>query len=361
MNDTTTRRDLLIAGLVATAAGVASAPAGTPARFRVAVAGDYENLALKHAPWNSLGDDAEVVSFNKPFRSSQEAIRALRDFDAVALMRERVPMPREVLEHLPRLKLIVFSGLMDETLDHAAAKERNIIVCKSMPAQPGPRVQGGGGAPSELALTLMLACARQIPAADALIRSGGWAFQPGIPLRGKVLGIVGYGGIGKPVARYGQALGMSVVGFSRSLTDEVARAEGVSRADLETLLRTSDVISIHLPLTSATTGMIGAREIGWMKPGVILVNTARAPIVDEQPVIEALRTRKIAMAGFDVFWKEPLPANHPLLKLPNVVMTPHVGYVTEDAMAARYKDMVEVLAAYRQGTVKGRYTPPAEL
>ncbi len=360
MSDTTTRRDILLAGLAVTAAGVTSAQAQTPARFRIAVTGDYENVALKSAPWNTLGDGVEVVSFTKPFRSLQETVTALRDFDALAMMRERTPMPREALEKLPRLKLIVFSGLMNETLDHPAAAARNIIVCRSLGMggnDARPATQGGGGSPSEQALALMLACAKHIPAADALIRQGGWALEPNIPLRGKVLGIVGYGSIGKPVARYGQALGMPVLGFSRSLTDEVARAEGVTRADLETLLRTADVISIHLPLTAATKGIIGAREIGWMKPGVIFINAARAHIVDEQPMLEALRTGKIAMAGLDVFWEEPLPPNHPLLKLPNVVMTPHVGYVSEAAMASRYKAMVEVLAAYRQGTVKDRYTP----
>jgi phosphoglycerate dehydrogenase-like enzyme len=154
---------------------------------------------------------------------------------------------------------------------------------------------------------------------------------------------------------------MNVLGFSRSLTDEAARADGVTRADLETLLRTSDVISIHLPLTAQTKGMIGAREIGWMKSGAILINTARAAIVDEAPMIEALRTRKIAMAGFDVFSAEPLPRNHPLLQLPNVVMTPHIGYISEDAIASRYKAMLDVVLGYRQGTltIKDRYTPSA--
>lgn len=331
-----------------------------PARFRVAVAGDYENLASQLGQWDALGSDTEVITFNKPFASPRQTIRALRGFDAVALMRERTAMPREVLENLPQLKVIVFSGLMNETLDHAAAAQRNIVVCRSIGFQRDrteARPSDGGGSPSEQTLALMLACARHIPAADALIRQGEWAFQPNVPLRGKFLGIVGYGSVGKPVARYGQALGMRVLAFSRSLTDEAARAEGVTRLDLEALLRTADVVSLHLPLTPQTTRIIGAREIGWMKPGVILVNTARAQLVDEQPLLEALRTRKIAMAGLDVFWQEPLPRNHALLRLPNVVMTPHVGYVTETAMLARYKAMAEVLAAYRQGAVQDRYTP----
>ena len=301
-----------------------------------------------------------MVAFTRPFISARETIEALRDFDALALMRERVPMPREVLMHLPRLKFIVFSGLMNETLDHEAAAERGIIVARSVGFrrnQSESEPIAGGGSPSEQALALILACARHIPAADALVRRGGWAFQPNIPLRGKTLGIIGYGNVGRPVARYGQALGMKVLAFSRSLTDEIARADGITRTDLEGLLRNSDVISIHLPLTAATRGLIGAREIGWMKHGVILVNTARAHIVDEAAVLEALRTRKIGMGGFDVFWEEPVPPDHPLLRLPNVVLTPHVGYVTEEAMVARYRAMAEVLAAYRQGRLEERYTP----
>jgi phosphoglycerate dehydrogenase-like enzyme len=362
MSDTTTRLDVLLAGLAVTAAGVSSAQA--PSRFRVALTGDYEHMALKAAAWNTLGEDAEVVSFNQPFRSSLDTVRALRNFDAVALMRERVPMPREVIEQLPRLKLIVFSGLMNATLDHKAAAERNIIVCRALGMGGNESASGGGrsgGGPAELSLALMLACAWHIPQSDALLRRGGWIMQPDIPLKiplaGRTLGIVGYGGIGARVGRYGQALGMRVLGFSRSLTEEASRADGVTKADLETLLRTSDVISIHLPLTAATRGMIGPREIGWMKHGVILINTARGPIIDEPAMIEAVRTGKIAMGGFDVYNEEPLPSNHPLLKLPNVVMTPHIGYVSEAAIVNRYKALLEVLVAYRQGKIIGCYTP----
>ena len=370
MSDTTTRRDVLIAGLAVTATAVSSAQAQAPTRFRVALAGDYDHVALKAAAWDTLGSDADVVSFNQPFRSTRETVRALRDFDAIVLMRERVPMPREVLEQLPRLKLIVFSGIMNATLDHKAAADRNIIVCRAMGMGGGEEESSGssgggsgGGGPSELSLALMLACAWHIPQADALIRQGGWIMQPNIPLRiplsGRTLGIVGYGGIGARTGRYGQGLGMKVLGFSRSLTEEAARADGVTKADLETLLRTSDVISVHLPLTAQTRGMIGAKEIAMMKPGVILINTARGPIIDEKAMIEALQARKIAMGGFDVFDEEPLPANHPLLKLPNVVMTPHIGYVSESGMVNRYKALLEVLVAYRKGEIKGRYTPAA--
>jgi phosphoglycerate dehydrogenase-like enzyme len=336
-------------------AASAAAGASLHGKFRLAVTGDFERLAMDVAPWGELGEDAEIVAFTKPFVSPQETVEALRDFDAITLMRERIPLTREILEQLPRLKFIVFSGKSNETLDVAAAAERNIIVCSSSPDLDVPAGVAGGKSPSELTIALLMGCTWQTGAATTLIREGGWAFHPGIPLRGKTLGIIGYGDIGKPVAKVGLALGMRVMAFSRSLTDEAARDNNVIRADLDELLKNSDVISIHLRLTPATTGLIGAREIATMKDGVIFINTARAQIVDEQPFIEALRTRKIAMAGLDVFWEEPLPIDHPLMNLPNVVMTPHIGYATEVAMTIRYRDMLEMLVEFRQGNIIGRY------
>lgn len=359
MADTTTRRDVLIAGLAVTAAGVARGQTNAQGRFRVALAGDFENVARQIAPWDSLGNDVDVVSFGQTFESSQATVDALRDFDAVVLMRERVPMPREVIENLPRLKLIVFSGLMNATLDHVAAAEHDVVVCNAMG-------MGGGessGGPAELTMALMLACAWHIPRADALMRQGRWIMQPEvpfkIPLGGRTLGIVGYGSIGTRVGELAKAFGMKVTGFSRSLTEEIAREQGVTRADLDTTMSTADVVSIHLPLTNATRGMVGARELGLMKPGAMLVNTARAPIVEEAPFIEALRTGRIAMAGMDVFYEEPLPQDHPLVGLPNVVMTPHIGWVSESGMRGRYNALLEVVAAFRRGEVINRYTPGA--
>jgi D-3-phosphoglycerate dehydrogenase len=347
------------AGTTGKAAGItadaADAQARSPDRFRVAVTGDFERLAMKVAPWNTLGEDAEVVDFVTPFGSARETVEALRDFDAITLMHERIPLTRAVLEQLPRLKLIVFSGNRNETLDDHAAAARHVIVCKSSPNFDVPPDAPGGESPCELAIALLMACTWHTGAATTLIRQGGWAFRPGVPLRGKTLGIVGYGGIGRPVARVGAALGMQVLAFSRGLTDAAARAENVTRADLNSLLKGSDVISIHLPLNASTRGMIGAQQIAQMKHGVILINTARAPIIDEQPFLEALRTRKISMAGLDVYWEEPLTAGHPLKTLPNVVMTPHIGYATEETMTVRYRALLATLVAYRQGKVIGRY------
>jgi phosphoglycerate dehydrogenase-like enzyme len=331
----------------------------SPEKFHVAVTGDFENLAMSVAPWHTLGGDTKVVAFTQPFYSAEQTVQALRDFDAVTLMHERVPLTREILEQLPRLKFIVFSGSKNATLDDRAATARGITVCRSNPSFDVPGGGPGRNAPSELAIALLLACTWQTGAATALIREGGWAFRPGILLRGKTLGIIGYGRIGRPVARVGLALGMHVLAFNRSLTAEAARAENVTSADLSTLLKNSDVISIHLPLNDATRGMIGEREIAQMKDNVILINTARAAIVAEQPFLEALQRRKIALAGLDVFWEEPLRANHPLKQLPNVVMTPHIGYATEETMIVRYRALLEVLAAYRVGSIVGPYSSKA--
>ncbi|HVY80484.1 MAG TPA: D-2-hydroxyacid dehydrogenase family protein [Steroidobacteraceae bacterium] len=357
---TPTRREVLMAGIgiaaSVAAGGAAAAPAKSPGKFRVAITGDFERLAMKAAPWNTLGEDAEVVTFTKPLGSVRDTVKALRDFDAVTLMHERVPLTREMLEQLPRLKLIVFSGNRNETLDDKAAADRNIIVCKSSPDFDVPADAPGGESPSELTIALLMACAWHTGAATTLIRQGGWAFRAGTALREKTLGILGYGGVGRPVARVAVALGMRVLVLDRKLTDETARAANVTRADLDTLLKNSDVVSIHLPLTAATRGMIGAQQIAQMKDGVILINTARAPIIDEQPFLDALRSRKIGMAGLDVYWEEPLPPHHPLRTLPNVVMTPHIGYVTEETMAVRYRGLLDTLLAYRKGNIIGRYT-----
>lgn len=353
----TTRRELLV-GVAATAVAASELAAAQTKRFRIAALGDYEGLASK-APWDTLGSDVEVVFFNKPFESPQATAKALQGFDAIVLMRERTPLPRAVIERVPQLKLIVFTGPSNQTLDYTAAVEHNITVCFANGG--GGRGQAssstGGDPPAELALALILACARNVPAADALVRRGGWAFQPGIPLRGKVLGIAGYGNLGTQVARFGLALGMQVLGWSRSLTEASAQADGITKADLDTLMRTSDVVSIHLPLTPATRGIIGAKEIGSMKPGALLINTARAAIVDQAAMIDALRTRQIAMAGLDVFDEEPLPKRHPLLQLSNVVLTPHIGYSIGPNLVNMYSSTIEVVAAFRQGIIENRYTP----
>lgn len=352
----TTRREMLATGAALAASGLPAI--ASPERFRIAVLGDYEGLAAQ-APWGRLGDDTEVAFFGRPFESERAAASSLREFDALVLMRERTPLSRATLERLPRLRLIVFTGPNNMTLDYAAAVEQHIAVCTTSSEgtrRPAPPAVGGD-APAEMALALMMACARRIPAADALVRRGGWAFEPGMVLRGKTLGIAGYGNLGRPVGRYGLALGMTVMAWSRSLTDEMAQADGVSKTDLATLLRTSDVVSIHLPLTSSTRGVIGAKELALMKRSAMLINTARAAIVDQAAMIAALRSRRIAIAGLDVFDQEPLPKGHPLLQMSNVVLTPHLGYSIGSALVNMYAQTIDVLLSFRNGVVMNPYLP----
>jgi D-3-phosphoglycerate dehydrogenase len=323
--------------------------------FRVAVTGDFEHLASHAAHWDDLGKDVQVAWFNAPFASADETVAALRDFDAITLMRERLPLPRAVLEQLPRLKLIVFSGNTNHLLDVDTASAAGIVVCNSNPDLDFPRGASGGQSPAELAMALMLECAWHTGEATRLIRQGGWAFRPGTPLRGKTLGIIGYGNLGAQVSRMGQAFGMEVIASSRSLTNARARADNVERTDFNELLTRADIISVHLRLDGTTRGLIGAKQIDRMKDGVIVINTARAQIISEEPFLEALHSGKIAMAGLDVFWEEPLARNHPLMTMPNVVMTPHIGYATRDALTARYRGMFEILREYCRGNITNVY------
>jgi phosphoglycerate dehydrogenase-like enzyme len=321
-------------------------------QFRVAIMGDYEDVATRFADWSKLGSDVEVVAFNRRFETQDELTAVLADFDVITLMRERTPLPREVIAHLSRPKLIVFTGKRNSALDYGAAKERQIIVCNT-PSQMS-HLGSQSSSPAELTIALMLACAWRIPQADARVRRGEWASPAVAALRGRALGIVGYGRIGKVVALCGRALGMKILAFSRSLVSEVAASDGVVQCDLDPLLHNADVVSLHLPLTPETSGVIGRQQFDAMKPGVIFVNTARAGLVEGTALIDSLRNGHIAMAGLDVFDAEPLPFGHPLLTLPNVLMTPHIGYATIDNLKEMWSRVVETVAAYRKGIVINR-------
>ena len=346
------RRELLAGGAALTLFGSSLAKGQAGAKFRIAIPADFERLAQK-AEWQKLGEDVEIVYFDRAFESEQATVEALKEFDALVLMRERTPLPGRVLAQLPRLKLIAFTGAFNHTLDHQAAQARGIVVCNGSFSFPPAQ---GRGTVAELAVALMLACAYRVPQATVAIRQGEWGLVSR-PLGGKTLGIAGYGRIGRQVGILGLALGMKILGFGRSLTDEQAREDGVASVDLDRLMRESDVVSVHLPLTEETRGMIGAGRIEAMKPGAYLINTARAHVVDEQSLIEALRSGRIGMGGFDVFYEEPLPAGHPFVSMSNVVMTPHMGYVTEEALLGMYNAQVDVIDSFRRGVVIHRYVP----
>ena len=311
-----------------------------PAVIRVAILDDYPGVALRMAGWQGLPADAEVVVFREHLADLDGVAARLRDFDVVMAMRERTPFPRALLTRLPRLRLLVTTGMRNAAIDLGAATERGILVC------------GTAGLPyptAELAWGLILSLARHIPAEDRATREGRWQETLGRGLNGKTLGVLGLGTLGSRVARVGQAFEMTVLAWSQNLTREHASEVGATLVDRDELLARADVVSIHLVLSERTRGLIGTRELGLMKPSAYLVNTSRGPIVDETALVHAVRNGTIAGAGLDVFDEEPLPPDHPLRHLPNTVITPHLGYVTEETYRLFYAQAVEDIVAFLAG------------
>lgn len=310
--------------------------------IEIAVLDDYQRVALSMADWSRLGPDCAVSVFDRTLATVDEAAEALAGFDVICLLRERMPVPEALIARLPKLKLIVVTGAHNRTLDLATAEARGITVTHT---------RGGDSryATTELALGLMIACARHLAFEDRGMRQGLWQRTVGMTLHGRTLGLLGLGRMGTRMAELGRALGMRVLAWSPNLTPERAGAGGAAYADKAVLLREADVVSIHLVLGERTRGLIGAAELALMKPSAVLVNTSRGPIVDEAALIAALRDRRIAGAGLDVYDIEPLPPDHPLRTLDNVVLSPHLGFVTEGTYRAFYEDTVECIAAWRAG------------
>jgi phosphoglycerate dehydrogenase-like enzyme len=306
-----------------------------------AILDDYQNVALKLADWSAVTPDLDVKVFTAPFADQQRVIEALRDAEIVCLMRERTPFPRAVIEALPKLKLIVTTGMRNAAIDVAAAQGRGVAVCGTGTAHHPT---------AELAFGLMLDLARKISFEDAQLKKRvPWQTTIGVDLIGKTLGLLGLGKLGARVARYAQAFEMQVIAWSQNLTEARCREVGVGYADKEQLLRQSDFVSIHVVLSPRTRGLIGAAELALMKPSAFLINTSRGPIVEEKALIDALRNGRIAGAGLDVYDIEPLPLDHPLRALPNTVLTPHLGYVTEDNYRLLYRETVEAIRAWLDG------------
>jgi phosphoglycerate dehydrogenase-like enzyme len=280
------------------------------------------------------------VVFRKPFASPDELVRALADFEIVSAMRERTPFPRSVLERLPRLKLLVTTGTWNAAIDVKAALERDVVVCGTPSSHH---------AAMELAFALLICAARQIHVEHQSVREGGWQVGVGGDLNGRTLGVLGLGRIGGEIARHGRAFGMNVIAWSQNLTEERARECGGRRVDKAELFSQSDYITIHLKLSERTHGLVGASELARMKPTAYLVNTSRGPIVDEAALVAALRQGTIAGAGLDVYDEEPLPLDHPLRNLPNTVITPHLGYVTEEGYRIFYGQALEDVKAWLAG------------
>ncbi len=308
----------------------------------IAILDDYQRIALDSADWSALRTRATLQCFHDPWHDEDALADALQPFDIVVLMRERTPFPASLIERLPRLRLIALTGTRTSTLDLAACTRRGVLVTHTT-ANPST-------ATAELAFGLILACARGLPQAFGNMAAGRWqdGSPLGMPLAGRRLGVLGLGLLGREVARIGLALRMDVVAWSQNLTPEAAQAQGVRRLDKDALFATSDVVSMHLALSARTRGVVGHAELHAMQPGAIFVNTARAGLVDQQALLQVLQTRRI-MAGLDVYDVEPLPADHPLRSLPNVVLTPHLGYVVRDVFEHYYRDIVEDIGAYLDG------------
>ena len=307
---------------------------------RCAIIDDYQGCALEMADWSALAPDVEVEIFRDHVADEDALARRLAGFEIVCAMRERTPFPRSLLERLPRLELLLTSGMRNLSIDGAAAREHGVTVCGT-PSLGYPT--------AELTWGLILALARSIPAEDRATREGGWQRTLGVGLEGKTLGVIGLGRLGSRVARVGLAFGMEAIAWSENLTEERCREVGVALADRETLLRSSDVVTIHLLLSGRTRGLIGAAELALLKPGAFLVNTSRGPIVDEAALIGALESGAIAGAGLDVFDIEPLPSDHAFRRLDNTVITPHLGYVSVENYRAFYGGMVEDIRAWLAG------------
>ena len=309
--------------------------------LRIAILDDYQDVALSLADWGLLGDDCEIVRFERNLASEDEAAAALAGFDVLCLMRERMPLSAALIERLPALKLVVVTGARVRTIDMEAAVARGITVCHTHAGE-------SAHATPEIAWGLILSLARSIPEEDARIRAGGWQSTVGTVLGGKTLGLVGLGKLGGRMVPIAKAFGMEVIAWSQNLTGERAAEAGARRVDKQTLFREADVVSLHFILGERSRHTVSAAELALMKQGAWLINTARGPLVDEAALIEALRQGRIK-AGLDVFEIEPLPADHPLRTMPNTVLTPHLGYVTQGAYSAFYRDAVDNIRAWREG------------
>jgi D-3-phosphoglycerate dehydrogenase len=310
-------------------------------RLRCAILDDYMNLTLQMADWSKISDRVDVTVFNEPFASTEAAAGALGDFEIICAMRERTPFPRALFAALPKLKLLITSGMRNAAIDMEAAKEHQVVLCGT---------QWGRDPTAALTMGMILELTRNIGRENARMHAGE-ALQKfiGLEIEGRTLGVVGLGKLGAKVSGLAKAFGMDVIAWSPNLTPERCKEVGVGYATKEELFSTADIVTVHMVLSQRSRGLVGAADLARMKPTSFLVNSARGPIVDEAALLETLKARKIAGAAIDVFSVEPLPPDHPFRKLDNIVLTPHLGYVTEESFRAHYSQMVEGIIAWLGG------------
>ncbi|HEV3373619.1 MAG TPA: D-2-hydroxyacid dehydrogenase family protein [Xanthobacteraceae bacterium] len=312
------------------------------AKHRCAILDDYQSVALKMADWSKVMPDLDIQVFSEPMGTPEDVARALKGFAIVCAMRERTPFPRQLIEALPDLRLLITTGMVNRAIDLDAAKARNVMVCGT---------PSFGNPTTGIAWGLILELTRRIGYENARLKSGAlWQSVVGADVEGLTLGVIGLGKLALRVSEVGRAFRMKVVAWSQNITPERAQAAGVDyAASKEDLLRQADIVSIHIPLTPKSRGLIGANELALMKPTALLVNTSRGPIVDEAALLAALRDQKIAGAGLDVYDVEPLPLAHPLRKLDNVVLTPHLGYASQQNYRAYFAGVVDDIHGFLDG------------
>ncbi len=308
---------------------------------RCAILDDYQNVVLKVADWSPVKGDVDIKVFNQHLGGADSVVAALKDFEIVVAMRERTGFPKAVVDALPKLKLLITTGMRNASIDTEAAKARGVTVCGT----------GSFGSPtSGIAIGLMLELTRHIGYENARMHAGAaWQSTIGPDLEGMTLGILGLGKLGSRTAAIGKAFGMKVIAWSQNLTAEKCAAAGVGYVSKDDLFRQSDFVCIHVVLSARSRGLVGAHEFSLMKPSAFLINTSRGPIVDEAAMLSALRGKKIGGAGLDVFDVEPLPPDHPLRKMDNVVLTPHLGYVSEQNYRAYFVDVVGDIRGFLDG------------
>src|SRR4249919_4135656 len=308
---------------------------------RAAILDDYQNVAMGFADWSQIAKDVEIKVFNTPLGGPDAAIKALQGFAIVVGMRERTAFPRKVIEALPDLKLLITTGARNNSFDVKACAERGVTVCGT----------GAFGSPTTgIAFGLMLELTRRIGFENARLKAGApWQVTIGRDLEGLTLGILGLGKLGQRSAAVGKAFGMKTIAWSQNLTEEKAKAAGADLVAKEDLFRNADFVTIHLVLSDRSRGLVGAKELGSMKKSAYIVNTSRGPIIDERALLDTLNKKQIAGAGLDVFDVEPLPLDHPYRKMDNVVITPHLGYVSQQNYEKYYPDIVDNIRGFLDG------------
>jgi phosphoglycerate dehydrogenase-like enzyme len=308
--------------------------------MRVAILDDYQGIALRLADWKSLQPAVQVEAFPEHIADIDTLAKRLHAFECVVLMRERTPLRRPLIDKLPNLQLVVTTGMVNASVDAAALAERGIVYCGT---------DGVGHSTAELTWGLILGLLRSIPHEDHALRQGRWQTRIGYSAKGKTLGIIGLGRLGTMVAGYGKAFGMEVIGWSRSFTDARAAELGIKRVEKDALFAQADIVTLHVNLNDSSRGLVGAAELGRMKPTAYLVNTSRGPVVEEAALLAALKRRKIAGAAIDVYDVEPVAKGHPYFELDNVIVTPHLGYVIEENLRINYTSAVENIRAFLDG------------